>query len=409
MFDATTEYIKTTLNSILSTITATKDVIVTIGSAISTLGQILGFIGFRVFVLLCLTTFSVWILNICSPTSRRINYFLSVVLVSWISINSKMPLQLVTFKYLALILSPLVVTTLIRFLYRVFIIIKRQVDKKMSELVAKTDFNIVPPHLKLPEILSPTILFTTLPTKDEFDKIEAKIFEKEKIALVDNDGKIIFNNENKISQFKRASEDKETNIMLFYSSSYGADSLVKALEKIPKIKQIKNIVGNGDNCFILNFLQNRWGWQVIYANNYREGIDLDKKEFELKLINNHTIKTKVIKRKIIASDIGVFSVSPISIKNRFLFLGGTVENEIIFYRYLWQILNFISQNEQYPSAIILSAINVKTDMANLVENFNTTLMQKNINFPIFITNRGMVISNKNALIELRDNDYILKQ
>ena len=111
----TLDYLKNTVESIKSGFGVVKDIVVSIGHVIGTIVDILGFIGFRVFILLITTSFIVWILNFVSPVSRKTNYFIAVGMVLWIGLTAKMPLQIVMLKYILIILSPFIITYIVNF------------------------------------------------------------------------------------------------------------------------------------------------------------------------------------------------------------------------------------------------------------------------------------------------------
>jgi hypothetical protein len=409
----TLEYFKGVLDNIITTLNTTKEVISQIGDAIGTLAQILGFIGFRVCVLLMITAFVVWICNLCSPTTKKANYFSSIAFVIWIAINANMPMQIVIFKYILIILAPMLITNTIGYLLRITKIAYKISDKKVSLIVAKT--NIIPTNFKIPETIKPTIIFSsTLPSNDDIERIKGKYMENEKVLLIDDKGSIVFDDENKFLQFKKAVEDKESNIMWCWNSEYGSNNLLSKLMKTPKIMQKKYIVGSGDNSFILNFLQNSWNWKIIYAKNYidflEEEIELKPIEYQLKLINNFDFKNKyAIKKKIIASDISVFAFNRIEISNKILYLSGNSIDEVTLYRNLLKIGEFIINKKQKPVAIIIADIIINANIGNIIKDFNKYLELNLIYIPIlYAEHTNMIISNENCMINYDGNNILMK-
>ena len=101
--DNTLEYIKATIESFKIGFNTVKEIIISIGTIIGTIVDILGFIGFRVFLLLLITAFIAWVLNLVSPISKKTNYFVAVGVTIWIGITAKLPVQIVITKYIIII------------------------------------------------------------------------------------------------------------------------------------------------------------------------------------------------------------------------------------------------------------------------------------------------------------------
>ncbi|MDR3290102.1 MAG: LD-carboxypeptidase [Rickettsiales bacterium] len=412
MFEATIDYIKSALDSIVNALATTKETILLISEGIATVAQILGFIGLRVFVLLIMTTLIIWILNLSSPTTKRMNYFISVGLVVWIALNANMPITLVIFKYMLFILTPMLMAQTINFMIKVGKISNKMINKKVTNYIAKKSF--FAKKLSIPEVPIISVLFTSLlPTKNEMLQIIDVVKEKSKILLIDNNGKILFTTENKTEQFIKSCEDDGVNLMWCYGNKYGCNEIVKPLERMEKILQTKYIIGNGDNSFLLNFLQNQWGWKVIYTNNYDRNLPLTKVEnTPLKLLNNHkfTEENWTIKKRIVASDLSVFTIYPLSCDRKILYLDGIVENEILLYRYLHQVEKVLMANKQKPEAIIIGNINIEVDMAKIIYDFDKELKKKLIYVPFFYAeNLSCVLSNEKCLIEYKGEEILLKQ
>ena len=265
------------------------DVIGTIGDIIGTIAEILGFIGFKVFLLLLSTSFIMWVLNLVSPVNRKINYFLSVVIVLWLAITTKMSFQSIILKYILIILSPFILIYLVNFLIK----LGKIIYDTLKVYIKRIDLPILRKKIqKLNENDNIALLFTTdLPTLQDIEdsksfiknlKYNLSILENEKIALTDSQKRIIFSNELKLSQFTKSSKSKDVKLLWFWSQSYKTNELLEQLKTIEKIKQSKDIIGCGDNSYILNFLQNKWNWSVIYGKNFKDFIKTEiKGDFNL--------------------------------------------------------------------------------------------------------------------------------
>jgi muramoyltetrapeptide carboxypeptidase LdcA involved in peptidoglycan recycling len=430
MFETTEEYFKNSINyidsllqSIKSGMIETKEVIVVIGNAISTVVSIFGFIGFRVFILLMVTSFIIWILNLASPSNKKTNYILSVGIVIWLAINAKMPLQIVVLKYLLIILLPLLIVRVINFLNENIYYVFGMIIKKINKYLEKIDFY----ESKLiinQESLNVGLLFTSdLPKIEELDNLKKKVYyiilESERISLTDNQNRIIFGNELKYLQLIKSMKDKNINLLWFWSEFYGANEILKDLEKTKKIKQKHYIIGNGDNSFILNFLQEKWNWKVIHGVNlkYADSINLSEiSEYTLSLINDFSLTDDWFLRvKIVGSDLSVLvnqigSYNKLSFKDKILFFDGVVENETIFYRYINQLQNRIIKKKHYPKAIILGNLISKDNMnvASIIKNFSDSLKENCMPIPIFQNkNIKFLVLNDECIIEYKQNQIKL--
>ena len=277
--------IKSTLEGIKTTMSNIMDVLGTIGDIIGTIAEILGFIGFKVFLLLLSTSFIMWVLNLVSPVNRKINYFLSVVIVLWLAITTKMSFQSIILKYILIILSPFILIYLVNFLIK----LGKIIYDTLKVYIKRIDLPILRKKIqKLNENDNIALLFTTdLPTLQDIEdsksfiknlKYNLSILENEKIALTDSKKRIIFSNELKLSQFTKSSKSKDAKLLWFWSQSYKTNELLEQLKTIERIKQSKDIIGCGDNSYILNFLQNKWNWAVIYGENFKDFIKTGIKE-----------------------------------------------------------------------------------------------------------------------------------
>lgn len=422
----TLDYIDATLNSIKSALSTTKEVLSTIGNIIGTIVEILGFIGFRVFILLITTAFVLWLLNLVSPISKKTNYILAVGLVLWIAITAKMPIQIVVLKYVLIIVSPFIITFIANFLVKNLGYLSKICLNSLEIFFRKVKFKIINKKInKINEGENIGIIFTSdLPTIEEINKLKVfietlkykpVIFESEKISLVDNQNKIVFSNDLKVSQLLKSIKSKEIKLLWFWSELYGANEIINELLKENRIKQNKMIVGSGDNSFILNFLQEKWNWKVIYGKNLKYFFDkniFENKIENLLLINDYNIENNYfLKEKIVGSDLSVLvdSISTncfIKFKNKILFIDCKYNDKFIFYRALNHLKNYIVDNNIYPKAIIFGNIFLKDNSSpfEIIKDFNSYLKNSNINIPFFqIQNFEYIFLNLTSIIKYKEN------
>lgn len=429
--------IKSTLEGIKTTMSNIMDVLGTIGDIIGTIAEILGFIGFKVFLLLLSTSFIMWVLNLVSPVNRKINYFLSVVIVLWLAITTKMSFQSIILKYILIILSPFILIYLVNFLIK----LGKIIYDTLKVYIKRIDLSILRKKIqKLNENDNIALLFTTdLPTLQDIEdsksfiknlKYNLLILENEKIALTNSQQKIIFSNELKISQFTKSLKSKDIKLLWFWSQSYKTNELLEQLKTIEKIKQSKDIIGCGDNSYILNFLQNKWNWSIIYGENFKDFIKTEIKEdfdlsnyifnqniFELSLLNEINIpENYFLKSKMVGSDLSVLASTIgtsnfLNFKNNILFLSCDFTSFRRFYREFLQLINFIIDNKHKPQAIIINNL-LKKDkyyFTNIIQSCNKYLKDSKIDIPVFeIKNMNFIRLNNTYTIEFKENKITLK-
>lgn len=406
--DNTLDYLKNTLEGIKSGFIVVKDIVVSIGHVIGTIVDILGFIGFRVFILLITTSFIVWILNFVSPVSRKTNYFIAVGMVLWIGLTAKMPLQIVMLKYILIILSPFVITAVVNFLVKNANVGLKYIKNKLLVIFAGIECRFKKRIFKVKRSEKVGILFDCdLPTINEINAAKIKIRETfyepaiccdEKISLIGSDNKVIFYDNLKYEQLIKSIKDKNVKILWFWGASFKDNGIVERLSKTRKIRQKKLIIGNSFNSEIFNFLQSKWNWKVIYGSNLK---DCDKfYDFEdiianqwqsMYLINDFEIQDGYfLKEKVVGGDFqslinGLGTKSELNFKNKILFLDCVFASKNDFYKYIMHLKNFILDNKCYPKAIVMSKIIIQdgSGYSEIIEDFYSYLKANSACMPIF--------------------------
>ena len=433
MFNSAVTYIKNSLDGIKSVLITIKDILVMIADVIGTIIDILGFIGFRVFILLVITTFLMWIFNLISPITKKTNYLLSVFLVIWLALSTKMPFQIVTLKYILIIFSPFLLIKIVNYILENSNILLKIILHKINILIYKIKF-ISKNKNKENLILSKNIglLFTSdLPTIKEINGITTFIQQlnwsltietKEKISLTDEKDRIIIEKNTKIEQFTKSLQNNNINILWFWSENFSANEYIEEISKMPLKKQNKLIIGSGDNSFILNFLQNKWNWNIIYGYNFKKFISLNlddiniQNAYDIFLINDYNlVENYFLKSKIVGSDLKVLcnqigTNNLLNFKNKILFLDGTFENIKTFYSCITHLLTFIVDKNYPPKAIIFGKITLldKGNIYNTITYFSHQLKIHNIDFPIFIIKGFDFIKlNTKCFIEYKNSKLIL--
>jgi hypothetical protein len=89
---------------------AFKSAVIGIWQVFALIGDVLGFLGLRVLVLLIINFFFLWFLNLISPLDKKLNYFLSVAVGLYVAIRAKMPFSNVISKYLLVIFFPYILS-----------------------------------------------------------------------------------------------------------------------------------------------------------------------------------------------------------------------------------------------------------------------------------------------------------
>ena len=426
--DTTINYIKTSIESIKSNFIAVKEILISIGNIIGTIIEILGFIGFRVLLLLIITAFIAWILNLVSPISKKSNYFVAVFIVLWIGLNAKLPLQIVILKYILIILSPFFITKIANFSIRNF----EKILKILSFYSKKFLFifceKIKKNNLKLQKDLKIGIVFDEdLPTINEiedcknilkYQEYEPIILNHKNISLLDDKKRIIFSKKLQVEQFIKSLSDKDINIVLFWGNSFIENGLINIINKKYNFKkQKKLIIGDDFNSKLFNFLQTKWNWKVFYGINGKNLNNLNineviknKQEFKLNIINNFEIKNNYFLKKVVVGGSlqsiidSIGTISELNFNNKILFFDYNDNSKIIFYKNMLHLANFIIDNKINISSIILGKIGNDFDYFAIIEEFNLFLKNNNIDIPIFQSNIKYLLLNEKHIIKMeRDN------
>lgn len=426
--DTTINYIKTSIESIKSNFIAVKEILVSIGNIIGTIIEILGFIGFRVLLLLTITAFIAWILNLVSPISKKSNYFVAVFIVLWIGLNAKLPIQIVILKYILIILSPFFITKIVNFLIRNFEKILKILSFHSKKFLFIFCEKIKKNNLKLQKNLKIGIVFDEdLPTINEiedcknilkYQEYEPIILNHKNISLVDDKKRIIFSKKLQVEQFIKSLSDKDINIVLFWGNSFIENSLINIINKKYNFKkQKKLIIGDGFNSKLFNFLQTKWNWKVFYGINGKNLNNLNtneviknKQEFKLNIINDFEIKNNYFLKKVVVGGNlqsiidSIGTISELNFKNKILFFDYNDNSKIIFYKNMLHLANFIIDNKINISSIILGKIGNDFDYFAIIEEFNLFLKNNNIDIPIFQSNIEYLLLNEKHIIKMeKDN------
>ena len=96
----------------------TKEVATGIAKIMGMIFDVLGFIGFRVFLLLIITALFLWFMNMISPLSKKTNYFMGVGVGVLIAVKANLAFQPFILKYLLIILFPFVVSYVFLYLIK---------------------------------------------------------------------------------------------------------------------------------------------------------------------------------------------------------------------------------------------------------------------------------------------------
>ena len=144
---------------------------------------------------------------------------------------------------------------------------------------------------------------------------------------------------------------------------------------------------------------------------------LTKNLFKINLINDFSLENNYfIKSKMIGSDLTVLSSSIgsnnfLNFKNKILFLSCNFRNHKIFYRELFQLINFIVDNNYTPKAIIIHNETNKNiyNTSDIINSCNNYFKENGISIPIFkIEDVDFIKLNRKYLIEYKNNEIVLK-
>lgn len=99
---------------------AFKGAVVGIWELMSMVGNVLGFIGLRVGILLFVTLIFLWFLNTISPLNRKTNYFLGIGVGLYVGIKAKMPFTNppILIKFLFIVFLPFIITYIMHYSWK---------------------------------------------------------------------------------------------------------------------------------------------------------------------------------------------------------------------------------------------------------------------------------------------------
>ena len=245
---------------------------------------------------------------------------------------------------------------------------------------------------------------------------KSRFFLQEKLLLknaIDNNLPA-FAAVDRFEQLKQALIAADSDVIWCARGGYGSGDLLPLLQKMPKPKRQKIIVGFSDITSLTTFFVQSWGWSVVAApmlnqiakNKVTKAAQkrifkllrskLDGKEIELKYalkpLNKGITEVSGI---IVGGCLTVlcaefFTNNQLNWRDKILFLEDIGESGERIDRYLRQIVFIIKEKQLFPKAILLG--NFKQDnpkksykvielaLNNLVNN----LVQFKINVPVFI-------------------------
>jgi hypothetical protein len=123
------------INDALST---TKEVATGVGKIMGMIFDVLGFIGFRVFLLLFITAFFLWFLNLISPLSKKLNYFIGICVGLLVAASAKLAFNPFILKYLIIILSPLVISYILLYTIKLIRLLIKKLSYNIKDFVLHT-------------------------------------------------------------------------------------------------------------------------------------------------------------------------------------------------------------------------------------------------------------------------------
>ena len=238
------------------------------------------------------------------------------------------------------------------------------------------------------------LIFTTaLPTYEEIKTLNSNqniiIHEKEKIFLTNDNGEIILNDNIKVEQFITSANDKNANLLWCWDDDYKSNRTISLLNNINKINQNKYIIGCRYNTYLLNFLQSKWNWRVIYGENFKHINNNNINSiieyinrvniYDLILINGieleNSVKEKLIGGDLFSITMELFNENCINIKNKILFLDVNCETNKEFYKLINQLTEYILRQNRKPKMILFGniIINDNINYSQIIQNFSNDL------------------------------------
>jgi muramoyltetrapeptide carboxypeptidase len=229
----------------------------------------------------------------------------------------------------------------------------------------------------------------------------------------------------RFEQFKKSVESKDSKIIWCTRGGYGSAEILQFLEKLPKPKTKKILIGFSDITSLNKLLIEKWNWQIVSApmliqlasntvsKKAEKGI-LDLifgKNSELKYqLTALSAKKSAVVAPIVGGCLSVLcghfgTKNNLNWQGKILFLEDEGETGERLDRYFSQLLTIIGETKKIPAAILLGnflqanlhgtpkAKNVEI----AIEKFAKNLAEKKLSIPLFVEKTKCLGHSKDML------------
>lgn len=229
----------------------------------------------------------------------------------------------------------------------------------------------------------------------------------------------------RFKQLYQALKNPQSKLVWCARGGYGSADLLPLLRKAQPIKQNKMFIGFSDLTSIASFLQDEWGWQIVYGpmpiqlikngklkvnkKSCQEIVDIifgKKTKFSYNLISLNPTPKKPISTEIAGGCLSVLAGNcggngQINFADKILFLEDIEETAEKLDRYFFQIIQIILKTKKPPAAILLGEFdygikdkifkaNIKIAIKKLIEN----IAENNLKIPVFQAKEALGHSDK---------------
>lgn len=257
--------------------------------------------------------------------------------------------------------------------------------------------------------------------------LKSRIFLREETALkksADSEFAAI-DPAKRFEQFKKSAESKDSKIIWCTRGGYGSAEILSFLEKLPKPKTQKILIGFSDITSLNKLLIEKWNWQIVTAPMLVQlACNMVSKKSEEGILDfifgkNSQLKYQLMalsaKRSAVSAQIvgGCLSVlaghfgtkNHLNWHKKILFLEDEGETGERLDRYFSQLISIISETKKIPAAILLGnflqanlhgtpkAKNVEIAIEKFVKN----LAEKKLAIPLFAEKTNCLGHSKDML------------
>jgi len=246
--------------------------------------------------------------------------------------------------------------------------------------------------------------------------LKARFYMEDQLLLKKKQASLFpaFSAKKRFEQLQFALENNDSKAVWCMRGGYGSFELISLLEKISKPSLSKIFIGFSDITSLAIFLQQKWGWKIIYGPMLTQlasdkvTTSAKKAIFDLIFGKNSELNYEVsclsdasagfknkIEGKIIGGCLSVLACSfatsnEISYKDKLLFLEDIDESGEKIDRYFTQLIQVFLTSKNLPKALLLGnfsqGVTIPAKKKNIdfaIEKFAKNLQENKLEIPLF--------------------------